>query len=327
MKEIIDYFNTNDNFIVTSHVSPDGDNIGSTIAINRFLSLLGKTSFHLLDDETPNNLSYITSKTEILSSRKFLEKNREKLSNFTIIALDCANYDRLCIENEILEKCSIINIDHHVSNENYGKLNLVVSDASSTCEVVYNLIKNFDKKYIDTLVTTSLYTGISTDTGNFKFDNVSKETFDVASKLLELGAKKQDVVINLYQSDNINYLKFKSDIILNYLEIIGNISFMLVTQELLAKYLIEIKDTEDLVNMALNISGVEVAILLKEKEKSITKGSLRSKKIVDVNKIASRLGGGGHKRAAGFTLNMDIMNAKKIVINQVKEFMKNERIN
>lgn len=322
MKEIVDYIKKNNNFIVTSHVSPDGDNIGSSIAMNRFLKLLGKNSFHVLDDDLPSNLSYITKRSKILSSEDFLKMSNLE-ENYTVIALDCGNYARLCIDSKILESSKIVNIDHHISNQKYGILNLIEPEKSSTCELVFNLLENFDSKYIDELIATSLYTGLSTDTGNFKFDNVSKDTFITAGKLLDLGAKKQDVVINIYQNNDMNYLKLKSDIILNNLEIFDNIAFISLEKKLLDKYSVDIKDTEDLVNLALNIKGIEVAILLKEKDDSI-KASLRSKSKIDVNKIASSLGGGGHKRAAGFVLKLNIEDAKVLVINKVRDYIKNE---
>lgn len=325
MKKIIDYLKYNDNFIVTSHISPDGDNIGSSIAMNRFLKNIGKNSFHILDDYIPNNLLFLLDDYKILNSIEFLDKIKKEddLRKYTVIALDCSNFERLCIDKRILSN-NIINIDHHISNENYGFINHVDPPKSSTCEVLYGFLKNIDETKIDKYIATSLYTGLSTDTGNFKFDNVSKNTFIMASELLGKGADKQSVVTNIYQSDDYNYIRLKSDLMLNNFKIKDDIALMTVSKKILKKYSIDVKDTEDLANCILNIKDVEIGVLLKEYADGIIKGSLRSKKYADVNEIASKLNGGGHKRAAGFRIKASMDETKKIVLEVIEEYKKNE---
>lgn len=318
MEKIIEYIRNNDNFIITSHVSPDGDNIGSSIAMEYFLKNLGKINvYHVLDDEIPKKLSIITENTTIYKSQEFFKKN---ISDYTLICLDCANFDRLAIDKKIVPK-KIINIDHHISNDKYGDLNYINSKASSSCEVLFDIIMSFEEKIIDEKISTALLAGLITDTGCFMFESAGASSFKMAEILIKKGAKKQDLIRKLYQSENINYKKFEAETILRTLEKNEYYSIMTMEKDLLEKYGIEDKDTETLVQNAINIDGIEIGILLKEKDKQITKGSLRSKKWADVNKIANKLGGGGHIRAAGFTIEKDIEESKKIVEKEVEKYI------
>lgn len=319
MQKIIDFLNKNDNFLITSHVAPDGDNIGSSIALTRFLQNMGKRAYHFLDDNTPESLDFIVSRVKIYKSGDFdsIFANRD----YHVIVLDCANKGRVNVRAEILDKAKIIAcIDHHESNENFSDISYVEKSASSTCEMVYNVLKKTDDGKIDEIVATALYTGLATDTGHFKFDCTKQSSFYMAADLMSKNALKQEVVRNIYQSENYDYKRMQSDLILNNMQKDGEICIMTMPKSKLEKYGIDIKDTEDLVNNTLNIRGVELGILIKEKHDGVIKGSLRSKKAVDCNEIAKHFGGGGHKRAAGFTINgRTLEDAKTILLDYVRQ--------
>lgn len=321
MQQIIDYLINNDNFLITSHVAPDGDNIGSSIALCKFLQNIGKNTYHVLDDNAPQSLSYITSKVKIYKSSDV--QNLFNNAPYNIVVLDCGNKVRVCIDKKILDNAVKVGcIDHHESNELFGDINYLVKTASSTCEIVYQIMKKIDETKIDEIVATALYTGLATDTGHFKFDCTSQSSFYMAADLLSKNAKKQDVVKNIYQSDDYNYKRMEASLVLNEMEKLDEICVMTLTQDILSEFGIDMKDTEDLVNNTLNIQGVELGILLKEKSKNIVKGSLRSKQRVDCNQIAKHFGGGGHIRAAGFTINdINIEDAKKLVLDYVKNYV------
>lgn len=321
METIIKFIKINDNFIVTSHVSPDGDNVGSAIAMTKFLQNIGKTAYHFLDDDAPESLSFITNRVEIYKSSKIDEKFAK--GDYVLIVLDCGNKTRTNVSREIVDNAkAILCIDHHESNDFFGDVNYVDYKASSTCELVYNFAKLYDESKICELTATALYTGLATDTGHFKYDCTHISSFNMAGDLMRKKAQKQEVVKFIYQSDEYNYKKLEADLIVNYMKKIDDLCIMLLPQEKLQQYGIDMKDTEDLVNNTVNIKGVEVGILLKQKEDGSIKGSLRSKEKINVNLIAKKFDGGGHERAAGFTLkNLSLEDAQKLVIDTVRDFL------
>ena len=321
MQNIVDFMRENDNFIVTSHVAPDGDNIGSSIAMTQFLVNNGKKAHHFLDDKIPSSLEFITSRVKIHKSEEF-EKLRD-FDKYSVIVLDCGNKIRVNVRESILNNAfHTICIDHHESNDFFADINYVDDKASSTCELVYDFAKLYDETKIDEVVATALYTGLATDTGHFKFDCTAVSSFYMAADLLKKGAKKQEMIKSVYQSDEYNYKKLEAHLIVNNMEKLDDICIMTMPSDILKKYNVELKDTENMVNNTVNIKGVEVGLLLKEKEGNIVKGSLRSKERVNVAKIAQCFSGGGHERAAGFTMeNTDLAKARVEVLNKIKEFM------
>lgn len=321
MQNVIDFIKNNDRFIVTSHVAPDGDNIGSSIAMTKFLNNIGKSAYHFLDDNTPNALNFITDRVKIYKSEEFesvIGKNK-----YSVIILDCGNKPRVNVQQSIIDNAeNTICIDHHESNDFFCNANYVVVEASSTCELVYNVIKTYDEKNICELTATALYTGLTTDTGHFKFDCTAISSFLMAADLLSRGAKKQEVIKNIYQSDDYNYKKMEADLIVNHMEKMNDICVMTLSQDILKKHGVDIKDIENLVNNTVNITGVEVGLLVKEKSKGLIKASLRSKERINVAKIAESFGGGGHERAAGLTIkNATLDEARKMILKKIKENM------
>ena len=321
MQDIVDFIRKHDNFIVTSHVAPDGDNIGSSIGMTQFLSNNGKKAYHFLDDKIPSSLEFITNRVKIFKSEEFGQL--DKFDNYTVIVLDCGNKGRVNVKDSILSNASnTICIDHHENGEFFADLNFIDEDASSTCELVYDFAKLYDETKINEIVATALYTGLATDTGHFKYDCTHVSSFLMAADLVKKGAEKQEMIKSVYQSDEYNYKKLESHLILNNMEKLDDICIMTMPSSILKEYKIDLKDTENMVNNTVNISGVEVGVLLKEKEGNIVKASLRSKERVNVAKIAQCFSGGGHERASGFTMhNTDLTKAREEVLKKIKEFM------
>lgn len=314
---IIKYIHGSNDFVVTSHVNPDGDNIGSTLSIYYFLKKINKRVYYVMDDNIPSNMKFLTEDINIINSSKFKALN---IKNYNIITLDCGDKNRICVDNDIKDNCiKLINIDHHASNNFYGDLNYVVADASSTCELVYNLfIRNeeINFKSIDTNIATALYTGLMTDTGKLTYSNTHASSFDMAKTLLISGANTQRVIQNVFSSNSFNFYKLLGES-LNTLEIINTkVAIMMITKEMLEKYNIDFNDVDGIVPYARDIENVEIGILLKEKSNNEIKVSLRSKTFVDVSRIAKVFGGGGHIRAAGCTINDNIKNAKRKILKE-----------
>ncbi|MGL5348072.1 MAG: DHH family phosphoesterase [Peptostreptococcaceae bacterium] len=313
---IIEFINGSNDFVVTSHISPDGDNIGSTLSIYYSLIKLGKNVFYVLDDNSPQNLKFLLEGINILRSEEFKEES------YSIIALDCGDKRRICVDEQIINNANkIVCIDHHASNDYYGDFNYIDIEASSTCELVYNLLKRFNEKenldLIDEKTATCLYTGLVTDTGNFAYSSTHPSSFEMAKDLLILGAKRNEIIQNVFQSNPYNYYKLLGEA-LNTLDIVGTkVASITVTKEMLKRNVISFNDVDGITSYTRDIEGVEVGILIKEKKENEVKISLRSKNYVDVSEIAKKFNGGGHIRAAGCTIYDSVENAKKMVLEEV----------
>lgn len=318
IKNIIKAIREGNNFIVTSHYSPDGDNIGSTLSMYYALTKLGKKVYYVLDDSIPLNLTFLVKDVKILKS----EEMDENLSDYTLISLDCGDFNRICVSESIKKSVKqLICIDHHASNNNYGDLNYINPNESSTCELVYNLLKEFSKKMgeqiLDEDISTYLYTGLLTDTGNFSYSNTNPSSYLMAYDLVNLGAKKDLIIQKIFQSNTYNYYKLLGEA-LDTLEIVDKkIASMMLTIDMLERNEISFNDADGVTSYTRDIDGVEVGLLFKEKAPGEVKVSFRSKNYVDVSAVAQVFGGGGHVRASGCTIKDSIENVKKIVINEV----------
>ncbi|CEQ22177.1 DHH family phosphoesterase [Paraclostridium sordellii] len=318
IKNIIKAIREGNNFIVTSHYSPDGDNIGSTLSMYYTLKKLGKKVYYVLDDSIPLNLTFLVKDVKILKS----EEMNENLNDYTLISLDCGDFNRICVSESIKKSVKqLVCIDHHASNNNYGDLNYINPNESSTCELVYNLLKEFSKEMgeqiLDEDISTYLYTGLLTDTGNFSYSNTNPSSYLMAYDLVNLGAKKDIIIQKIFQSNTYNYYKLLGEA-LDTLEIVDKkIASMMLTIDMLERNEISFNDADGVTSYTRDIDGVEVGLLFKEKAPGEVKVSFRSKNYVDVSAVAQVFGGGGHVRASGCTIKDSIENVKKIVINEV----------
>lgn len=326
------------NFIVTSHTSPDGDNVGSSIGMTLYLRQNLKKAYHVIDDSIPDNLRFLMDEPgkriedendmcarvhRMYTSTKFLNSEKYKTivesGDYVLIVLDTADISRICVSEKILKNAKeVINIDHHISNTQYGDFNQVEPHISSTCELVCKLLRNIDGKKITPQIATALYAGISTDTGNFLFDSVDACTFETASFLTKMGADRDTVANRIYQSTSYNYLKLTKEA-LETLEVEDGIGTMILTNDMLDRNHVDYKDTDSLVSNVINIQGVRVGILIKEKTYNEYKVSLRSKDDTNVCEIAQKFEGGGHRRAAGCTVYGDLNSVKHKLIQAAKE--------
>ena len=282
------------------------------------LKKLGKKVYYVLDDSIPLNLTFLVKDVKILKS----EEMNENLSDYTLISLDCGDFNRICVSESIKKSVKqLICIDHHASNNNYGDLNYINPNESSTCELVYNLLKEFSKEMgeqiLDEDISTYLYTGLLTDTGNFSYSNTNPSSYLMAYDLVNLGAKKDLIIQKIFQSNTYNYYKLLGEA-LDTLEIVDKkIASMMLTIDMLERNEISFNDADGVTSYTRDIDGVEVGLLFKEKAPGEVKVSFRSKNYVDVSAVAQVFGGGGHVRASGCTIKDSIENVKKIVINEV----------
>ena len=322
MNKIIQRINSNQNFVITSHINPDGDNVGSSVAMTKFLKNLGKNPIHALEDDIPENLGFL------LKDHQVFKNYEDVLSHFAgesfdLIILDSADKSRMALNSQILEKASeVINIDHHISNNQYGSLNYILPKISSTAEVVTLIMRAIDESAIDVPVATAAYTGISTDTGNFLFPSVSADTFMAAAFLTQKGADRTLVANEIYRSTSLPLRKL-TKLLLDTFTIENQVGIMVMTQKSLEEAGVNYKDTDEVTNMAVDTKGVEVGILIKENAKNSYRISLRSKGKVNVCEIANLFGGGGHHNAAGCTITGEIEEIRetlqKLAYEQIKK--------
>lgn len=312
LEEVISAINFHNNICITSHFNPDGDSIGSVLALGMALKKNRyKNITMLVSDEIPKNLLFLPGIDQIQK-----ETHAKKID--LLIALDCGDKNRIGISKSLLESTDyIINIDHHITNTNFGNINIINPDASSTGEIVYEILKlmNID---IDKDIATSLYVGISTDTGSFRYDNTTSSTHAIVSRLLDLGINSNYININLYQSRSIEKtcLLIKS---LDTLELLksGKIAIAIVTREMLEICNTTINEADLIIDFIRDIDSVEVACVLKETDNNTIKVGLRSKNYIDVSLIAKSFNGGGHAKASGCTLYSGIEEGKKLILEEI----------
>lgn len=312
LKKLID---TSQSIAVASHLNPDGDNLGSVTAMIGMLNKLGKNPVFILDDSIPSSFKFLPN----LSSAKNPDDIEDTFDLF--IALDSSDEDRMGDRvKEIFNKSKkTVNIDHHFSNKNYADLNIVDEKSPATCELLTRIFKylNFE---LNKEIATSLFTGLSTDTGSFKYSSVSSKTFEIASELFKYDIDIKEVTQNVYQSRS----RQKTDLLIRAMNSIeyfheDKIAVVIVTIDDMEKTGAAKADADGIVEFVRDIDTVELAVLLKEKDDCI-RLSLRSKSYMDCTKIASIFNGGGHVRASGGTINhTDLKKAKKDLVKVAEE--------
>lgn len=309
---MIEAINDAKSIYVVSHVQPDGDNIGSLLALGLALKKIGKKVFFLKTDNIPKDFLF-------LPNIDLIEDYDGKEIDL-LIALDSSDEERLGSNIELLSKAKkVANIDHHLSNTNYGDINIVDSKAAATCEIVFKLIRKLEID-IDKDIATCLYTGISTDTGSFMYENANEETHLIAAELLKVGIDKQEININIWQNKSL----LKTKLFIKTLETLetyfdDKVAIVEVTRDNLRSVGASMEDSEGIVSFIRDIDTVEVAIMLKEFEEDEIKVSMRSKRYVDVSDVCSKFGGGGHQKASGCTIKSDLDKVKKDLISEIEK--------
>lgn len=296
-KELVDNAET---IAIASHINPDGDNLGSTLALRKSLELYGKNVELLANDTIDDYLHFLPEK------ENYKEASREAYDLFMI--LDCSEFDRIGDSLTPIAKASknTLVIDHHVGGGIDTDLNLIYDTAPATCELVFEIIERLDLP-IDKDIASLIYTGLCTDTNRFLYSNVTEYTFYVAGRLLSLGADSEYIYRNLYQSKPMKVMKFQTEVISNA-EFMDKKAYSIISKDLVKKHGVQMGDAETIVGMLRDIDEVGVSMILKEYDNGEYKVSLRSKD-VDVARVARENGGGGHIKASGFSIFDDSLEA------------------
>jgi bifunctional oligoribonuclease and PAP phosphatase NrnA len=301
---------------IASHVNHDGDGVGSLLGLSLVMKGLGKRVFPSLPEAWKYPPQY-----EFLPGRHLIMEPHEIAPGLGLfVALDCSNPERLGELREKAESSAILlNIDHHEDNSLYGGMNLVRAGASSTSEIVYEIVRQAGWQ-LSADVATCLYTGLVTDTGRFQHRNTSTETFAVASGLLQAGADIFQVVKEVYDSQSLQYAWLLGRA-LQRIEVLQELGFAYsyVTQRDLAETGAILSETEDLIDYLRSIRGTCVVALFKELADGDVRVSMRSRDGFEVGPIARIMGGGGHAMAAGYTSEKNIEESISDLVTMLRD--------
>lgn len=304
--KVIDLIKNAERIVITSHKSPDGDSIGSSLGLLRFIKSLGKEATVCHPDPSPDFLNWVKNEDKIID----FETNHEEVKTFLknadlLFALDYNGASRLGEQmGELFSeaKGTKIMIDHHLNPDDFVDLAISEPAVCSTSQLIAELIvASGNSSLLNESIGTPLYLGIMTDTGSFRFSSVTSRTHELLALLLKAGVKQSDIHENTFDNNRLDKLRLRSYIIAERLEIIEQygVAIISVTNEEKERFHYIKGDTEGLVNVALSIEGVKVAAFFVENE-GVVKISFRSKGDIAVNVLsADHFNGGGHKNAAG----------------------------
>ncbi|MBU0963826.1 DHH family phosphoesterase [Patescibacteria group bacterium] len=288
--------------IVITHQNPDGDALGSLLGMHHYLRLVKTDHTLFCLTETPDYLKFLPDTEHISNDENHLMKNEHDL----IIILDSGDLQYAGVDKhfrKIKGLPVVINIDHHPTNQYYGHINLVHPQASSTSEIIFHFLDYF-RLPITKEVATSLLTGILTDTGSFSNLATTPSSMEVSSKLLTSGARVREIITNTFRNKSLSQLQLWGRALsrLKHNKKTGIVTTVL-TQQDFDELGIDDESGEGIANFLNNVEQARAIIVLREKLDGTIKGSLRTTQPdVDVSKIAEFFGGGGHKKAAGFTI-------------------------
>ena len=319
-KQIINKIEEAKNILIVSHIGPDGDTIGSTVALATLIckNFANKNVHFVIQHKIPDVYKFLPN------INKAILTNREiTISCYDLaIAIDCATKNRMGYIEKIFDKAKFkINIDHHITNPQYADINIIDGNLSSCGELVFDIAQKMKLK-ISTEAATCLYTAILADTGAFRYSNTTANTFRCASQLVELGANSHEIYEYCFEKRPIEMFKISAKAIndAKFLED-NKIAYTVVDRNMLKKFNALDEHLEGIPEILRQAKSVEISFVLKETIKNEAKFSFRSKTL-DVSSLCAQFGGGGHKLAAGCILKTSLEEALKIVLPEVKKLVK-----
>lgn len=311
IEQVLQHITEGRHFLVTSHTRPDGDAIGSTLALAQILRKMGKKAEIILGDSVPIIYRPLPHAETIIHASHVN-------GNFdAAIILECDSVLRTRLQG--LEEHFLINIDHHETSKPFADVNWIDPSACAVAEMVFRLALAAGVK-ITPEIATCLYTAVLTDTGAFCFSPTSACTFELAKVLVEHGADPARIAQNVYFSSPTSKMRLLGAALSN-LHREGVVTWMTVTRQDMDRCGALEEDCEGLVNYALGIAGVEVAVFFRETVGDRVRISIRSKGAVDVAAIAQKFGGGGHECASGFSLAGPLEAAEKKVLAELRSIL------
>jgi phosphoesterase RecJ-like protein len=319
VKEIAETIKKYSGYIITSHMNTEGDAIGSELALFYLIKQLGKHGVIVNSDSVPDRYRFLPGWDKIIIG------SNESLKDYgNIIIVDCPTIERSGQIAQLIYNAKIkINIDHHVSNENFGDFNWVNPEASSCGEMIFELYQEMELN-INEEIATMLYVAILTDTGSFRYDSTTSNTHRIAGELIKLGAHPAKIAEKIYETKTLGDIELLSKT-LSTIKVTndGRIVHMYVTKKMLEETNTNPDRTDGFVNFARAIEGSDISILFREdiEDPQRIHVSFRSKGRVNVNVLAGKFEGGGHPKASGCVLTGPLDKVITTVLKTAKEFL------
>ncbi|MFA5339603.1 MAG: bifunctional oligoribonuclease/PAP phosphatase NrnA [Candidatus Omnitrophota bacterium] len=319
LPKVVNAIRRHKKFLISGHVDPEADAIGSQLAIASLIKRLGKDPTIIDQDSPPISCDFMPGIKSIILCKNLNKKVLKDIDCALIV--DCPTLERTGKVAELITlDMEIVNIDHHVSNDYFGNVNWVDGKGAATGEMIFELFKRFGLK-LSKDDAINIYSAILIDTGSFRYTNTSAKTHIVAAELIKNGLDTNFIYESLFEMKafEVTHLLGRS---LSTVERSddGKIVWMWITREMLKKSGAELKDAENFIGFPRAVRGSKVALLFKEtEEEGLIKVSIRGKDGVDVNKIAMKFGGGGHVAAAGFSIRASHREAEKRVLAEISK--------
>lgn len=318
IEEIAKVLLSGEKIVLYPHIGMDGDAVGSCSALCEALLRAGKDASVFVIEDVPENLSFLCG--------DFFHSDGEKAASADIsVCVDCGDLGRIKgREQEFLSAETTVCVDHHNTSKPFCMYNHIDGSQAATGQLIYELIKAMNIE-IQKETAGRIFAALLTDTGGFQYSNTQKETFDIASDLMDKGLNPNDVSVEIFENDRLEKIKIESmsiDCMRSFCG--GKVLMAYVSQEMLEESGAYMNETNGIVSKLRSVRGAEVAVFVKEKAKNDIKISMRSKKYVDVSKIAAAFNGGGHVRAAGFSMECSLqealMSLEKILEKEMEKY-------
>lgn len=316
VEKAAEFLRENDDFLILTHASPDGDTLGCGYALCGALQRLGKKARMVCPDEIPHRFDYLK---KAVSETDFPYKN--------VVCVDVADTKLLGDMKEIGNKAELC-IDHHLSNTEYARRTLVRPEYAAACELVYEVIKALGVVF-DSALADCIYTGMATDTGCFKFSNTTAQTHMIAAEMIGCGADFARINYVNFDLKTQGRIKLEQEALKNIRYFAGGkVAMITVTLALLDSISdIDSEDVGALANIPRQISGVEIGICMKEKKAGLFKASVRTSEYVNAARLCAKFGGGGHERAGGCSFQGGTLReAEDAVVKAAVESLDGERV-
>lgn len=287
-------------FLLACHVAPEGDAIGSLLAMQSILHRLGKKTLVVNEDEFPERLPCLSSKTW----NQYSKVKKKKFKFDALLTTDCPTLERIGKVKELINPDTVIfEIDHHISNRYFGKYNYVRPDAAATGEVVYDIFKHLKMK-MTREEAKNLYVAISTDTGSFKYSTTTVNSHRIAAELIRTGIDIEKINDQIYSSYSLNKIQLYSRLLGRVTTTsCGRVAWVSMRLADLKASGATFEDTEGFIDFLRYLREVNVAFFISEMAPGEVKVSFRAKGNYDVNRIATDFGGGGHRKASGCSIH------------------------
>jgi len=334
--KIVRLLQEQDKFVIAGHVAPDGDTIGSCFALARALTKMGKKAVVMLEG--------YAEKYNIIPGREYLYDWKSPLEMDVFVAVDCADLERLGSFRGFFEKAkTTICIDHHETNKGFAEFNYIEPDASSTAEMVFDVIEALPETFLDQEIATCIYAGIIGDTGGFRYSSTSQRTMEIAAKLMSTGINFPDIYSEILHKHSFAASKAFGIALANCEAAMdGRVVYTHLTREMLASVGADSSDMDNVVEYLMSTRGAEAALFFYERHQSESgananptpeatspseqkkiKVSMRSKGL-HIGHVAAHFGGGGHRMAAGCTIMGNIQDVMQDVLALIVRFVEGE---